>query len=249
LFASEVHQISGRAGRFGMNEEGYVGALNTETLKIVKKNFFKEAKSITIPFKVMANLDHIQLVANILEEDSLEEILKFFVENMEFNGPFHATNLDDMLAASEIVDRFELDIATKYHLACAPLTLKSPYILSAYEEFIASLEQKKPVRYTPPTLYGNFAQTTDELLRAEDMVKEISLYLWLSYRFDEYFVDQQKAKVTRAILNKYIEESLQQSYFVQTCKICHKPLPLNFRYGICQSCFKKNYTKRHTRRR
>jgi len=249
LFASEVHQISGRAGRFGMNEEGYVGALNTETLKIVKKNFFKEAKSITIPFKVMANLDHIQLVANILEEDSLEEILKFFVENMEFNGPFHATNLDDMLAASEIVDRFELDIATKYHLACAPLTLKSPYILSAYEEFIASLEQKKPVRYTPPTLYGSFAQTTDELLRAEDMVKEISLYLWLSYRFDEYFVDQQKAKVTRAILNKYIEESLQQSYFVQTCKICHKPLPLNFRYGICQSCFKKNYTKRHTRRR
>ena len=241
LFASEVHQISGRAGRYGLNEEGYVGALNPETLKIVKKNFYKQAKEITIPFKVMANLEHIKLVGSILEEDSLEEILKFFVENMEFNGPFHATNLDDMLAASEIVDRFELDIATKYHLACAPLTLQSPYILSAYEEYISSLEQKKPVRYIAPTLYGGFAQTTDELLRAEDMVKEISLYLWLSYRFGEYFVDAQKARQTRISINKYIEESLQQNYFVQTCKICHKPLPLNYKYGICQSCFKKNY--------
>ena len=249
LHPSEIHQISGRAGRYGLNEEGFVGALNTETLKIVKKNFYKDAKTITIPFKVMANLEHIKLVGNILEETSLEEILKFFVENMEFNGPFHAMNLDDMLAASEIVDKFDLDIATKYHLACAPLTLKSPYIVSAYENYIVALEKKEPARYVAPALYGSFAQTTDELLRAEDMVKEISLYLWLSYRFDEYFIDEQKARVSRGILNKYIEESLHQTRFLQTCKLCHKPLPLNTKYSICQSCFKKNYTGNRGRRR
>lgn len=249
LHPSEIHQISGRAGRYGLNEEGFVGALNPEALKIVKKNFYKDAKTITIPFKVMANLEHIKLVGSILEETSLEEILKFFVENMEFNGPFHASSLEDMLLASEIVDKFDLDIAMKYHLACAPLTLKSPYIVGAYEEYIASLERKKPVRYTSPVLYGNFAQTTDELLRAEDMVKEISLYLWLSYRFNEYFVDEQKARVSRGVLNKYIEESLHQSHFVQTCKLCHKPLPLNTNYNICQACFKKNYTGNRGRRR
>ena len=195
----------------------------------------------------MANLEHIKLVGSILEETSLQEILKFFVENMEFNGPFHASSLEDMLLASEIVDKFDLDIAMKYHLACAPLTLKSPYIVGAYEEYIASLEQKKPVRYTPPSLYGSFAQTTDELLRAEDMVKEISLYLWLSYRFGEYFVDEKKARVSRGVLNKYIEESLHQGHFVQTCKLCQKPLPVNTKYSICQSCFKKNYTGRNGR--
>lgn len=247
LHPSEIHQISGRAGRYGLNEEGFVGALNYEALKIVKKNFYKDAKTITIPFKVMANLEHIKLVGSILEETSLQEILKFFVENMEFNGPFHASSLEDMLLASEIVDKFDLDIAMKYHLACAPLTLKSPYIVGAYEEYIASLERKRPVRYTAPKLYGSFAQTTDELLRAEDMVKEISLYLWLSYRFDEYFVDAQKARVSRGVLNKYIEESLQQTHFVQTCKLCHKPLPVNTKYNICQDCFKKNYTGRNGR--
>lgn len=249
LHPSEIHQISGRAGRYGLSEEGFVGALNPEALKIVKKNFYKEAKIITIPFKVMANLEHIKLVGSILEENSLEEILKFFVQNMEFNGPFHASSLEDMVAAAEIVDKFDLDIATKYHLACAPLTLKSPYIIASYEAYISALEKKVAVTYTPPKLFGSYAQTTDELLRAEDMVKEISLYLWLSYRFDEYFVDEQKARVSRGVLNKYIEESLHQTHFTQTCRMCKAPLPQNTKYSICQSCFKKNYTRNQPRRR
>ncbi|WP_324171868.1 SUV3 C-terminal domain-containing protein [Sulfurimonas sp.] len=244
LLVSEVLQISGRAGRYGLNEEGFVGALSVDALRVVKKNFFKDAKEISIPFKVMANLEHIKLVSNILEENSLYEILKFFVENMEFNGPFHASNLDDMLEAAKIVDEFDLDIATKYHLSCAPLTLKSPYIVAAFESYILSLEKELPVGYVMPSLVGEFATTTDELLRAEDMVKEISLYLWLSYRFNDYFLDEQKARRSRGILNSYIENSLQQSHFVQRCRICTAALPTNSKYSICQSCFKKNYTRK-----
>jgi len=241
LQPSEVHQISGRAGRYGMSEEGFVGALHGDVLKIVKKNFFKADHIIHIPFKVMANLEHIKLVGNILEENSIYEILKFFVQNMEFNGPFNASNLDDMLEASIIVDKYDLDIATKYHLACAPLTLKSPYIIEAYENYLHLLEKKKMVPYFRPTLMGEFAQTTDDLLRAEDMVKEISLYLWLNYRFNEYFVDEHKARTSRGVLNKYIENTLQQSQLAQKCQLCGKALPINYKFKICQSCFKKNY--------
>jgi ATP-dependent RNA helicase SUPV3L1/SUV3 len=190
----------------------------------------------------MANLEHIKLVAKILEEKSLSEVLKFFVDNMEFNGPFHASNLDDMVEASLIVDKYDLDVATKYHLACAPLTLKSPYIVAAYESYLRALEKKESVHYFAPTLSGDCAQTTDDLLRAEDMVKEISLYLWLSYRFDEYFVDEKKARQSRGVLNKYIENTLQQSQLAQKCKLCGVTLPMNSNYNICQNCFKKNYT-------
>ncbi|MEA1892402.1 MAG: SUV3 C-terminal domain-containing protein [Campylobacterota bacterium] len=248
LLTSEVLQISGRAGRYGMNEEGFVGALNPEALRIVKKNFNKEAREISVPFNVMANLEHIKLVSTILEENSLYEILKFFVQNMEFNGPFRAYNLDDMLEAAKIVDAYDLDIATKYHLSCAPLTLKSPYIVESYERYIDALEKKIPVAYIPPVLIGEYAMTTDELLRAEDMVKEISLYLWLSYRFRDYFLDERVARVSRGMLNRYIEGSLQQSHFVQRCRICQAPLPLNSKYGICQACFKKNYATKGFKR-
>jgi ATP-dependent RNA helicase SUPV3L1/SUV3 len=247
LFPSEIHQIAGRAGRYGLHENGYVGALNDEALKVVKKNFVKPAKEIKIPFKVMANLEHIKLVSKILEENSLEEILRFFIKNMVFDGPFYAASLDDMLEASKIVDAYDLDIATKYHLACAPLTLKSPYIINAYERYIESLEKKEPVYYMAPKLSGSFAQTSEDLLRAEDMVKEISLYLWLSYRFHDYFVDEKKARQYRGVINRYIEFSLHQTQLAQSCKLCGKALPVNSRYSICQTCFRKNYT--HGRRR
>jgi ATP-dependent RNA helicase SUPV3L1/SUV3 len=195
----------------------------------------------------MANLEHIKLVSSILEENSLQEILKFFVQNMEFSGPFRATNLEDMMLAAEIVDNYDLDIAMKYHLACAPLTMKSPYIISAFESYIMALEKKIPVPYITPKLIGSYAATTDELLRAEDMVKEISLYLWLSYRFKEYFLDVERARQSRGILNRFIEESLQQSHFVPRCRMCGAPLPMNTKYTICQSCFKKHYTGKNSK--
>jgi len=154
-----------------------------------------------------------------------------------------------MVEASTIVDKYDLDLATKYHLSCAPLTLKSPYIISAFEEYLHALERKEPVPYNPPSLNGNYAQTTDELLKAEDMVKEISLYLWLSYRFNDYFIDEKKARTYRGVLNRYIELSLQQGRFVQTCRICHTPLPANSKYNICQKCFKKNYRHNHSHNR
>jgi len=244
LFPSEIHQIAGRAGRYGLHENGYVGALSEDALKIVKKNFNKAAREIEIPFKVMANLEHIKLVAGILEENSLEEILRFFIKNMVFDGPFYASSLDDMLEAAKIVDAYDLDIATKYHLACAPLTLKSPYIIAAYERYIHALEQKEPVHYHAPKLHGSYAHTSEDLLRAEDMVKEISLYLWLSYRFEEYFVDEQKARAYRGVLNRYIEESLQQANLAQRCKLCSAVLPVNSKHNICQRCFKRNYKRK-----
>ena len=251
LLPSEVHQISGRAGRYGLSEEGFVGALSDDVLRIVKKSFYKEDKIISIPFKVMANLEHIKLVAGILEENSIEEILKFFVQNMEFDGPFYAANLDDMLQAAAIIDRYDLDIATKYHLSCAPLTLKSPYILEAFEHYVQSLEQKEMVHYRAPVLMGDHAHTSEELLRAEDMVKEISLYLWLSYRFEEYFADAQKAREYRGVLNRYIEKTLHKSQLSAHCRMCGVALPPNSKYAICQRCFKKNYTNQnnHKRRR
>ena len=249
LTASEIHQISGRAGRYGIKEKGYVGAIRPDVLSMIHKQFHKPARSITVPFNVMANLDHIKLVSGILEEESLFEILTFFVKNMQFTGPFRAANLESMLEAASIVDRYALDLTAKFHLAAAPLTLKSPYIASAYERFVRTLAQAKPVAYLPPAHLGEYALTTDELLEAEDRVKEISLYLWLAYRFADYFIDTDKAREWRGILNRFIENSLKKSEFVPRCRQCTKPLPLNSEYSICQSCFRRlNLEKRRADR-
>ncbi len=244
LTPSEIQQISGRAGRYGMSEAGYVGALESNVLKIIHKHYNKPSDEIKVPFNVMANLDHIKLVGGILEENSLSEILKFFVSNMKFDGPFRASNLEGMLEAAEIVDRHELDLNTKFHLATAPLTTRSEYILAAYERYVTLLERQESVSFIRPHNLGEYAKSVEDLLKAEDYVKEISLYLWLSYRFEEFFSDVELARQTRVQLNQFIENSLKQSHFLARCKECSTLLPKNYTYAICQRCFKKNHRRR-----
>ncbi len=246
LVATEVHQISGRAGRYGLHESGYVGALRPDILRSISKTYYQEDKKIKIPFKVSANLEHIKLVGSILEEESLLEILKFFVKNMQFNGPFEAINLESMLDSAAITDRYDIDLATKYHLSCAPVNAKSPYIMASFERYTSALEKDLPVAYLPMEKLNEAAKSAFDLLEVEDRVKEISLYLWLSYRFSENFTDVRKAKSERYRLNHYIESSLKQDHFAPTCRMCNKTLPTDSEYAICQSCFKSNYThKKH----
>ena len=209
LLASEIAQISGRAGRYGMHEVGFVGALDKEVYRIINSKFDSEIEPIQLPLKVMANSEHIKLVSTILEEESLESILRFFVKYMEFNGPFDAVSLDNMLRASKIVDKYKLDLEMKFKLASAPVSLNSPYLVREYQRYMVLLEKKEQVPYNMPKLKSSVASSLAELLHIEDMVKEISLYLWLCYRFEEYFIDSDKAKIARGVLNSYIENSLQ----------------------------------------
>jgi ATP-dependent RNA helicase SUPV3L1/SUV3 len=171
----------------GLSEKGYVGALTNDVLKTITSLFTKNIDPITLPFNVMANFDHIMLVSNILEEKSLSAIVDFFVENMKFEGPFRAANLESMQEASAIVDRYDLDMRTKYTLATAPLSTSSPLVMAAFERYVRALEQKKPIAYIPPQRLGNYAFSMEELQEAEDRIKEISLYLWLSYRMGRIF--------------------------------------------------------------
>jgi ATP-dependent RNA helicase SUPV3L1/SUV3 len=243
LTPNEVRQIAGRAGRFGLEEVGYVGAVSNSVLSVIKKQLQQEDIAVSLPFKVMANIEHIKLISSILEEESLAEVLRFFAQNMVFSGPFEAADLEDMIEISTIIDQYDLDIVTKFHLATAPISLSSPYIVAVFQSYLDHLERKKSIRYSMPKLDGAYARTNEDLLLAEDMVKEISLYLWLSYRFGEYFINPQEARKSRGVLNSYIERSLQQERFSSRCRVCGVILAPNTIYKICQKCYIKHYKR------
>ncbi|WP_201353090.1 helicase-related protein [Hydrogenimonas urashimensis] len=238
LTPSEIRQIAGRAGRYGLHEEGYVGALTAPVLQTVTELIDEPAPPIRGPYRVMANFEHIELIAKIIETESLSEILGFFVKHMRFDGPFVAANIENMLEIAKMVDLYHLDLKSKYHLACAPLSLGSPYLESVFHRYLIALERKEPIPFAVPEDLPGIAQTSDMLFEAEERVKEISLYLWLSYRFPDAFVDTQNALQAREILNRFIERSLRKGVFARACKRCGKPLPPHFRFGICQECFR-----------
>jgi len=239
LLPTEVLQIAGRAGRYGIEEKGYVGALDEHALKTIDKAFHTPLPDIELPVSVMASLEHVMLIGEILETEEITTILTFFADNMEFDGPFVAANIESMLEIAAIVDEYELDLRTRYYLACAPASISSPYIESVFHRYIRQIEAGSEVRYIPPRDLPSFAQTNEMLLNAEDRVREISLYLWLSFKFPDLFTDTKQALEARARLNTYIENSLRQGHFTKTCRRCGKVLDFSYRFSICDACHAK----------
>ncbi len=239
LSTSEILQIAGRAGRYGMHENGYIGALDEATLRTISGKFDDPLPDLQLPFSVMASLHHVELIGEILETEKLLEILTFFADNMEFEGPFRAANIESMLEIAEIVDEYDLDLRSRYHLATAPVSINSPYIESAFHRYIKHLEKDERVPYYPPRDLPSHAHTNEELLSAEDRVKEVSLYLWLGFRFAEKFPDAQAAIEARIRLNRFIEKSLSKGELVKRCTRCGKPLDFTYRFSICDSCYRK----------
>jgi ATP-dependent RNA helicase SUPV3L1/SUV3 len=80
------------------------------------------------------------------------------------------------------------------------------------------------------------------LLNAEDRVREISLYLWLSFKFPDIFQDTKQAMEARVRLNNFIENSLRQGMFTKQCRKCGKVLDFSYRFSICDECH--NQSKR-----
>jgi ATP-dependent RNA helicase SUPV3L1/SUV3 len=240
LLPTEVLQISGRAGRYGFEEKGYVGALDENSLSTITSTFHTPLADLELPVSVMASLEHVMLIGEILETDNILDILEFFAENMQFEGPFVAANIDSMLEIAAIVSEYDLDLKTRFYLSCAPASISSPYIESVFHRYIRQIEAGGKVLYIPPRDLPAFAQTNDMLLNAEDRVREISLYLWLSFKFPDIFKDTAQAMAARSRLNNFIENSLRQGHFTKQCRKCGKVLDFSYRFSICDQCHAEN---------
>lgn len=236
LMPTEVQQIAGRAGRFGLAEVGYVGAISRTILKNISTLMRESLAPILPPFKVMANFEHIKLVSSILQTDNLEKIFGFFVKHMEFDGPFEAGDFEDMANIAVTIDKFDLSLRDKFIFATAPVG-RADYILEQFERYLNDFAAKGRVAYLVLETLPPFADTENRLREVEDRIKEISLYLWLAYRFEDVFIDVELAKQHRVRLNNFIEASLKRGEFLKKCRTCSKALPVDYEHNICQSCF------------
>ena len=210
LTVNEIVQIAGRAGRYGHHQVGFLGATRRDVLKHIKEEFDAPIKTIKPPYKVKMSSEQLEALSSHIKTNSLTKVLKYFKDNMNFDGPFIASNISSMIEAASIVDkRDKLSLEEKYLLAQAPVTMKSTIILQAYEAYIASVIRNKICRYKPSITLPKKAITQKDLLLVEDEVKKISLYLWLSYKFPDIFPDYDKAVILRNSFNSFIEKSLK----------------------------------------
>ncbi|MEA3383506.1 MAG: helicase-related protein [Campylobacterota bacterium] len=212
LKPNEVIQIAGRAGRYGQHEIGQIGATSKGVLDHINTMFHSPMSTIKSPVKVKATQSQVEELSTFLNTKNLTKILNYFSKHMKYDGPFLATNIKNMLELSVMLDkRSELSLQDKYMLSSAPINTRSPLIKNGYIRYVNAVLKNKVVRYESTSRIRGVARTQQELLIAEDEVKNISLYLWLSYKLPTLFPDKEKAEYIRAQINTFCENSLKSN--------------------------------------
>ncbi len=213
LGESEVHQIAGRAGRFGMHEEGFTGVLKEAepaAARLLKELLHKTPRA-PADFKapVAPNNWHVETISTRLGKTKLREVLDVFMQQLKLDDAhFAVAELEQMLELAEQLDRVaaKLTLKERFIYAQAPVDTRTESQTQAYLDWASS--HAITGRAGTPWFLAD-VDSHSRLERMEQALRACTLWLWLDLRFPGVYGHVDAVLVLRASLNDGIERQLK----------------------------------------
>ena len=242
LTPAEIRQIGGRAGRYGKHDAGFVGAISYSDLEHIRAAFEEPIEPLPIQAQVRPSLGHIQTMSGVLHSASLARLLDLFRRRIRFDAPELVASVpDEMLELAAMTDAIGMPLEEKFVFTCAPVDLRNAYMMRNYQLWMNNFASGRPSRVE--RLPSRYERTTGEadpeaFYHAEVLVKTLTVYAWLAYRYGRLFPDLGECDRQRGVLNRYIEQTLRKRGRMRRCASCGNALPPLSQYSICDSCFR-----------
>lgn len=230
LTVSEIRQIAGRAGRFGIYDTGYINGMGEESLSYIRERYEQEE----LPLKKVS-LGFPQVLLDI--DEPLDEILKVW-RSVEPAEPFEKENVEEALFLYERahrvrdrIDGFE-NKRLLYRMITCPIDIKDRRVVGLWLDYCqswsadVSLERPKLDRRD----HGG-------ILKYETYYKQLDLYYQFSHRMgklvDEKWLRNEREK-TEASIMRYLTKG--KTEYIARCPYCARLLPLGSPYRVCAAC-------------
>lgn len=213
LSESEVHQIAGRAGRFGLHEEGFAGVLTDaeptalRTLRQLLERTPRAPRDYKAP--VAPNQWHVQTIASRLQLTRLREVLDVFVGQLRLDDAhFAVAELDAMLDLAADLDRCagRLPLKDRFVYAQAPVDTRTE---SQRQEFLDWVSGHATTGRAGRPWFLDAVDGHSRLERMEQALRSCSLWLWLDLRFPGVYGLVDEVVMQRDALNEGIERQLK----------------------------------------
>jgi ATP-dependent RNA helicase SUPV3L1/SUV3 len=208
--ATEVRQIAGRAGRFGIYETGYVGAFENDELIHLEHMLTTSDVANLEKLPISPSITHLSEIADSLHTHKISEALTYFAERIRINSDlFEIAPLQTQMQLALLVDEYapKLNLKDKFIFTCAPIGWDRPrerdYFLSCLD--CVTNNQKKALAEDIAWLNSTSPKHLEE---AEDLSKDISLYAWLAHKFPKHFYQLENLPALRNKVSRYIEAAL-----------------------------------------
>lgn len=210
LNMTEVRQIAGRAGRFGIYETGYVNVLENDELIHIEHMLSADDTADLDKLPININMLQIDAIAARLHTRKISEILIYYQERTRFeHALLELAPLNAQISQALLVDEFApaMSLKDKYIFVCAPISLNVAFEKDYYLLCLQSVAQSR-VRHLPPRPAWIDTESPKHLEQAELLSHNLSLYAWLSFKFPQFFVDGSQVMSLRQQVSRYIERAL-----------------------------------------
>lgn len=251
LSLGQFHQIAGRAGRYGLAQAGYVGALSEHDAERVRRMIEQEPEPGVSTFLVKPSIEHLEAILALYPDSTMRRLLQIFVNRMRFDrNELRTAVTDEMFMLAAKVDSVQerharkglppLTLEEAFTFICAPVDLRSDEVYNEFSAAVDSFAERR--RHGCPWISINRNDISHSALeRLETGVKVLTLYCWLAYRFPACFVDLAKAAQFRAEANHQIGRCLRARNLKRVCSRCKNPLPPLSPYSKCDRCYSMGY--------
>jgi ATP-dependent RNA helicase SUPV3L1/SUV3 len=213
LFFSEIRQIGGRAGRFGMFEKGWVGSIGggTHNVDKIRAALATPPKELVGRAFVRPNRESVALAAEFLETDSLDQILAYLRSRLVLDHPdLKIGDMDEEIEKARRLSGIAIPLLDRLAYAVVPVSLRHPWFMDTVITWARAHAAGKRAPM-PPLRSG-------DLQRLEDGVNLATAWLWLAQRFPDVYVDADAVREGVATLNTEIERNLTKLSSTATSK-------------------------------
>lgn len=210
LNMTEVRQIAGRAGRFGIYDTGYVSVLEDDERLHVEHMLNTDDTAALNKLPISLNAIQLETISARLHTRKLAEILMYFQERVRFEHDLlEMAPLSAQISQALLVDAYapNLSLKDKYIFVCAPVSLNVPFERDYYLLCLQSVADSR-IRYLPQRPDWLTSENPKYLEQAELLSHNLSLYAWLSFKYPQFFVDGAQVVTMRREVSRYIERAL-----------------------------------------
>ena len=228
LKSSEIQQIAGRAGRYGIYDKGYVGAVENP-------EFIRAGLEDTVPPLQQAVAGFSELVLQV-EHDLLEVLTEW--NKMPTTAPYVKLDVSRYITLIGKIRAEGFTLSREQELRCGniPFDETEEELLQLFYAFLRAVKEGQPLRC--PELPESHAAWTLPVL--EQYCRKLDLYFSFSKAFgcpidrDDLY---QRREDTAESINQILLHNLRNN--IRFCAKCGAALPLHQTGRLCNKCYRQ----------
>jgi ATP-dependent RNA helicase SUPV3L1/SUV3 len=199
---------------------GYITTLDKMDLHVVRRAMSTEAKPLKTA-GIFPPEDTIIRFASYFPPDTpFSYIVSRLHDIAVYESDFQMCRLKEQLQIADLIQPFKLTIFDRITFIAAPVALREPGFYATIQEFAACVADQSggelldlkslKIELLAKDIHDHPEGSKGYLREAETLHKSLTLYLWLSYRFDGVFRSQALCFHVKSLVEDKIDQCLAE---------------------------------------